>query len=135
MGIELIVLAGAGFVVGFCAALLGVGGGILMVPLMVLVLDRTQHVAVGTSLLVIAPTALVGVLTHRRAATTLFRDAAILASGGVCGAFGAALIALRLPPTALRFAFAVVLAVSGARLLRDGTRIRSSGATGDHDVG
>ncbi|MGH8573566.1 MAG: TSUP family transporter, partial [Gammaproteobacteria bacterium] len=60
-------IAGAGIGVGVFSALFGVGGGIIMVPFMTLVLDKGQHLAEGTSLLVIVPTAIVGALAHRRA--------------------------------------------------------------------
>ena len=56
----------AGFLTGILAALFGVGGGLLLVPFMVLVLDESQHVAQGTSLLVIVPTAAAGMLSHAR---------------------------------------------------------------------
>ena len=44
----------------------GVGGGVIMVPYMVTFLDKTQHVAEGTSLMVIVPTAIAGVIAHNK---------------------------------------------------------------------
>ncbi|MGH2736650.1 MAG: TSUP family transporter, partial [Actinomycetota bacterium] len=48
-------IASAGLGVGLLSALFGVGGGLVMVPFMTLVLDESQHLAEGTSLLVIVP--------------------------------------------------------------------------------
>ena len=52
-----------GIVVGLLSALFGIGGGVAMVPFMVLLLHRSPHLAEGTSLLVIIPTAIAGVMS------------------------------------------------------------------------
>ncbi len=54
-------LVAFGAVAGVLAGLLGVGGGILLVPFLVLVVGMTQHEAEATSLLVILPTALAAI--------------------------------------------------------------------------
>lgn len=118
---ELAVLAAAaGVIVGVLSALFGVGGGILMVPFMVLVLGRGQHVAEGTSLLVIVPTAIAGVLAHRTNDYVSFRHAALLALGGVLGAYSGASWALGLSARTLQLAFGVLMALSGIRTVRHG---------------
>jgi uncharacterized membrane protein YfcA len=87
-----IVVLVAGMTVGVLSALFGVGGGILMVPFMVLLLDKGQHLAEGTSLLVIVPTAIAGVLFHRKKGYVSPKHALVLAAGGMGGAYtGAAL--------------------------------------------
>ncbi len=65
IGLVLVVVL-AGFAVGYFSAMFGVGGGVIMVPFMVLVVGLTQHAAEGTSLLVIIPTAIAGVDVHLR---------------------------------------------------------------------
>ena len=67
----LIVLAGAAAVAGFMAGLLGVGGGIIMVPALYYaftVLDfdivTRMHLSVGTSLAIIIPTSIISTRTH-----------------------------------------------------------------------
>ena len=52
--------AAAGLLTGLLSAIFGVGGGQIVIPFMVLVLGTSQHVAEGTSLLVIVPTSLGG---------------------------------------------------------------------------
>ena len=110
----------AGVAVGILSALFGVGGGILMVPFMVLVLDRGQHVAEGTSLLVIVPTAVAGVLAHRGRGYVSFSGAAWIAVGGIGGAYAGAVVALSLDADLLQMLFGAFLLIAGMRTLRQG---------------
>ena len=104
------------------AGLLGVGGGILLVPFLVLIVGMTQHEAEATSLLVILPTAIAGSLALRRRGVG---DLGLALRFGVLGAVGSvlgAVLALALPADTLRLAFAVFVGVVGLRLARDGIR-------------
>jgi uncharacterized protein len=115
-----VVLIAFGFFTGGAAGLLGVGGGIMMVPFLTLVAGVSQHEAQATSLLVVLPTAIVASITlHRKRVGDLrlaLRFGAIGAVGGIAGA----LLALALPGHALRLVFAVFLAIVAVRLIRDG---------------
>ncbi len=113
-----------GLVTGVLSALLGVGGGIVMVPFMVLVLGLTQHLAEGTSLLVIVPTAVAGVLAHRRSGYVSVGIGLTVGAGGVAGSFLGARLALVTPGGVLQKVFGVVLAIAGARLMRSGLNDR-----------
>jgi len=117
----LLVLA-AGLLVGVLSSLFGVGGGLLMVPFMVLVINETQHLAEGTSLLVIVPTAIVGVIAHLRNHFVSFRHALLVAIGGIGGAYLGADIALRIDPVTLTKVFGVFLAVIGIRTTYEGVK-------------
>jgi uncharacterized protein len=112
----------AGFATGILAALFGIGGGLLLVPFMVLVLDESQHVAEGTSLLVIVPTAAAGMLSHARNRFVSVRHTAFVAAGGLVGAYAGAEIALRTDGDTLTKVFAVLVAVMGARTVYRGAR-------------
>ncbi|CAN5621887.1 sulfite exporter TauE/SafE family protein [soil metagenome] len=121
MSPELIALVvAAGVATGVLSALFGVGGGIVMVPFIVIVLSRSQHVAEGTSLLVIVPTAVVGVLSHVRNGYVSFRHAGLVAAGGTAGALAGAEIALRIDADALTKVFALYLLVMGLRTAHQG---------------
>ena len=98
---------------------MGVGGGILLVPFLVLALGMTQHEAEGTSLLVILPTAIAASLALRRRGIGDLPAALSLGAVGAAGAAAGALLALALPAEALRLAFAVLVAVAGVQLIRD----------------
>ncbi len=114
---EILALLAIGLTAGTLAGLLGIGGGLLMVPAMVLITGFDQHVAQGTSLLVIIPAAAVGSFTHHRHKRLALRDAAALAIGGVLGALLGSITALSLDEELLRRFFAVLLLLIAARML------------------
>src|SRR5262252_10148752 len=117
--------AAAGAGAGLLAGLIGIGGGIVVVPVVYYGLlssgvppDEAVHVAVATSLAAILPAAIVSFLAHRRAGNTDFaflRDwgpgiavgvgAAQFAAPHVCGTFMTAIFALLCLVFAVRFAF------------------------------
>lgn len=115
--VTLVTLLAIGLAAGFLAGLLGIGGGILLVPAMVLLLGFDQHVAQGTSLLVIIPAAAAGSWTHRRRGRLVLRDAAFVAAGGIIGAAIGSLSALSIEDELLRRLFAGVLVVVAVRML------------------
>jgi uncharacterized protein len=115
----LLVLVCVGVAAGVLAGLLGVGGGILLVPFLVLAVGMSQHEAEATSLLVILPTAVAGSVALRRRDVGDLPVALALGSVGAFGAVIGALLALSLPGDVLRSAFAILLAVVGVRLVRD----------------
>ena len=115
-------LAAFGLGTGAAAGLLGVGGGILMVPFLTLAVGLTQHEAEATSLVVVLPTALVASLALRRRGVGDLGLALRFGVIGAIGGLGGALVALALPASMLRIVFAAFLALVGVRLVRDGVR-------------
>ena len=115
-----------GLAVGVLAGVLGVGGGILSVPVLTLVAGMALVVAKGTSLAVIVPTALVGTLRNRSAGSVESRSAVLVGVGGVVSAFVAARVSLGLDPAVSSWLFAGLLVIVGIRMLRQGLR---SGST------
>jgi uncharacterized membrane protein YfcA len=115
--LELATLAGIGVSAGILAGLLGIGGGLVMVPAMVLLLGFDQHVAQGTSLLVIIPAALSGTVTHYRNGRVSLRDAGFLAAGGVVAAGIGSVLALSVDDSVLRKLFAVFLIVVAIQIV------------------
>jgi uncharacterized membrane protein YfcA len=113
-----------GVAVGALSAFLGVGGGLVMVPFMVLVLGLGQQSAEGTSLLVILPTAAAGVIAHSRRGFVSFRAAAWLSVGGTVGSFAGALIALNLSGARLQTLFGIFVCIMGVRLVALGVSRR-----------
>jgi uncharacterized protein len=107
----------AGVIVGIFAALFGVGGGLLMVPFIVLALDKGQHVAEGTSLLVMIATALVGAIAHTRRGYVDWKGAGVIGVAGLGGAVAGALLALGTSGDVLRRSFGLVLVLVGIRLI------------------
>ena len=106
--LEILALILIGFVGGFAGGLLGIGGGAIYVPAMVLILDEQQHLAQGASLAAIIATAAVGGYTHLRQRNVDVRTVLWVAPVAVTAGFGAALLADSLDADTLRRVFAVV---------------------------
>ncbi|HYI68009.1 MAG TPA: sulfite exporter TauE/SafE family protein [Candidatus Limnocylindrales bacterium] len=115
--LDVLALLGIGLTAGLLAGLLGIGGGVVMVPAMVLIMGMDQHIAQGTSLLVIIPAAVLGSFTHHRHGRLALRDAAALAVGGVLGAVLGSVTALSLDDELLQRLFAVLILIVAVRLL------------------
>jgi uncharacterized protein len=114
---EVLQLLAIGLTAGFLAGLLGIGGGVVLVPAMVLILAFDQHVAQGTSLVVMIPAALTGSYTHHRNGRLVLRDAAWLGAGGILGAILGSVFALSMEDTVLQRLFAAFLVISALRML------------------
>jgi uncharacterized membrane protein YfcA len=110
-------LLAVGVVAGVLAGLLGVGGGIVMVPALVLLLSIGQAVAKGTSLAVIIPTALVGTVRNIRAGDADLGVAAAAGLTGMAFGFAASLVSVRLDPLLSAALFGLLLVAMAARLL------------------
>lgn len=113
-----------GATAGVLAGLLGVGGGILLVPFLVLAVGMTQHEAEATSLLVILPTALAASVALRRRHVGDLPIALAVGSIGAVGAIAGVMLALALDADVLRLVFAALLALVGARLIRDARTVQ-----------
>jgi uncharacterized membrane protein YfcA len=103
---------------GIVAGLLGVGGGVLFVPGLVIFLGLNQHEAEATSLLAIIPVAIVGTYMQDRYGNVRRGDALLLGLLSLAGAAGGVVLANALSGTVLRDAFAVLLLIVAAQFLR-----------------
>jgi uncharacterized membrane protein YfcA len=110
-------LVGIGVLSGAVAGLLGVGGGIVIVPALVLLFSLADPVAKGTSLLVIIPTGLVGTISNLRAGNANLAVAAVVGAFGVVSAFVASQLSTALPARLSRILFAILLLAVAAQLL------------------
>jgi uncharacterized protein len=111
-----------GLLAGVIAGLLGVGGGVLFVPGLVIVLGLSQQVAEGTSLLAILPVVIAGAVSQRRYRNVRQRDALLIGVLSVGGAAGGVSLANALSGGALRIAFAALMVLIAAQLLRRSLR-------------
>ena len=106
-----------GLVSGITSGLFGVGGGVVMVPAMVLLLKLDVKAAIGTSLAVIIPTALVGTFKHHDLGHVNWRVAGALIPLALVGGFLGAWLTKTIPATDLKRAFGGFLVLVGLRLL------------------
>ena len=102
------VLVALGLVAGLTSGLFGVGGGVVMVPMLVLICASPQHDAHVTSLGAALPIAAVGAATYLAAESADLGVALLLAAGGIGGAQLGARILASLSGPALRISFGVV---------------------------
>jgi uncharacterized membrane protein YfcA len=106
-----------GIVSGIASGLFGVGGGIVMVPAMVFFLKMDIKVAVGTSLAVIIPTAIIGTFKHWSLGNMDWRVALSLAPTAVLGGYVGAWLTTHISSGNLKRAFGGFIVLVGLRLL------------------
>ncbi|MBA4419462.1 MAG: permease, partial [Syntrophus sp. (in: bacteria)] len=107
-----------GGLTGFISGMMGVGGGAVMVPLMVILANMGQHIAQGTSLLAMIPISISGSFTHNKLGNVRSNIVLGLAIGSVIGGFLGASFAKALPELYLRCIFAGVGFCMSIRYLR-----------------
>jgi uncharacterized protein len=119
--VRMVLLFLAAAAIGAAGGLLGVGGGILLVPTLVLAFGFAQHRAQGTTLVaMVPPTGLLAFINYARAHQVDWRVGLLLMPGVFIGAIGGARLALRLAPRAMRMLFAALVFALGAFELIDG---------------
>lgn len=117
-----------GLAAGILAGLFGVGGGVIIVPVLTLVFGLPLVLAKGTSLAVIIPTALMGTLRNRRSGLTALRPGLVVGLAGVASAVAASRLSLGLDPEVSAALFAVLLVGVAVRLAATARRADGAGA-------
>lgn len=112
-----VIAGGAG--VGLLTGILGVGGGFLIVPALVMLVGMPMHHAVGTSLVVIAMNSMAGFLGHLSGITLDLPLIAVFIAAGVAGTFAGTRLSHRLNAELLRRSFAVFVIGLALFLLYD----------------
>ena len=106
-----------GLAIGAVSGVVGIGGGILIIPALVWLLGMDQYKAQGTSLgALLAPVGILAFIEYYRGGHADLRVALLLAVGFTFGSYFGALIAVSLPEILLRRIFAVVLMAVGGRM-------------------
>ena len=115
-----------GALVGFAAGLLGIGGGVVMVPLLVLVFnaqgfppEHVLHVAIGTALLAMVLTSISSMRAHHARGAVDWQVARAMSPGMLAGSFGAALIAGWIPTRPLAVLFTALVFYAATQILVD----------------
>ena len=105
-----------GFAAGVVGGMFGVGGGIVVVPGLVLWMKFTQHDASGTSVATIIASAGAALVSFAADGSVDWTAAGLVAIGAVTGAVVGARLLHRIPPRVLTRAFSVLLMVAAARM-------------------
>lgn len=107
-----------GVCAGVVAGLLGVGGGVLFVPGLVIFLGLGQHQAEATSLLAIIPVAIVGTFKQDSYGNVRRHDALLMGLLSIAGAAAGVALANALSGTVLRVGFALLMVLVAVQLVR-----------------
>lgn len=122
-GADIAVALVTGLTAGAFAGAMGVGGGVIMVPVLVELLGASQRRAQGTSLAAIIVTALVGSVVAHRAGLLNLRAASWVALGGLGGALVGSLAATTaIDENLLRRGFGVIVLLTAARIISSSVR-------------
>ena len=107
-----------GIAAGILGGLVGVGGGLVIVPGLVFFLGMSQHTAQGTSLgLIMLPVGILGVLHYYKQGHVDFKIVAVLAIGFLAGSYFGSKIALSLPQETIKKVFAIFMIVIAIKML------------------
>jgi hypothetical protein len=114
-----IIIAGAGlsFFGGVASGLLGIGGGTLIVPIMVVVMGMPIHYATATSMFTMIFTSISGVTKYYQSNLIDFPVALILAAGTVIGAQVGAYTSKKISGRNLSIIFGIILAIAGINMV------------------
>lgn len=107
-----------GCVAGITSGLIGIGGGVIIVPALVLLFGFSQQVAQGTTLaLMVPPLGILAALTYYRQGYVDIKTAALICLGFLAGSAMGADLAVRLPAEILTRVFGAVLVAIGLKML------------------
>ncbi len=108
---------GVGLVAGVASGMLGIGGGTVIIPALVLALNIEQHVAQGVALCAMLAAAVAGTIQHRRQGDVRLGVFALVVPGAVVFSFVGAWVAGLVTADWLSRVFAVALIIIGTRML------------------
>jgi hypothetical protein len=109
---DTLILVAIGLVAGVLAGVFGIGGGVVIVPALILLARFAPQTATGTSLAVfLLPIGLLGASVYNRQGNVRVTAALLLALGGFCGSYFGATFAHQMSPLVLRRSFAVLLVI------------------------
>jgi uncharacterized protein len=114
--LRILAASGLGAAGGVIGGLFGVGGGVIVIPILGMLYDLSQQVAQGTTLVMVVPNVMFGFWRYRRRVGVDARIAATLAISALAATYPVARIATGLDPHRLRIAFAGFLMVLAAIL-------------------
>ena len=106
-----------GFFAGILTGIMGIGGGVVLVPMMVLLLGVQQHLAQGISMVVIIPTVLVAIFKLRNSHLFQFRMALLLAAGSMLGSLISSNLVQQIDGAILKRIFGILVIYSSYKMI------------------
>lgn len=114
----LLILLAVGLAAGFLSGMVGIGGGIIIVPVLVYFLGFTQHQAQGTTLFMfLLPIGILGIMNYHKAGHVDFKTAFIIATTFVVGSYFGSKIAITLDQKLVKQIFGAIIIIMGAKML------------------
>lgn len=115
---EILILLGVGLAAGFFSGLVGIGGGVIVVPLLVFFFGYSQHLAQGTTLFMfLMPVGILGVINYHRAGHVDWKVACIMAITFVVGSYFGSKVAIKMDQTTIKKIFGVIIILLGAKMV------------------
>lgn len=106
-----------GIIAGYFSGLVGIGGGVIIVPTLVLLFGFTQYSAQGTTLaLLVPPIGILAVWKYYQKGFVDIKTAAIICLGFIIGGYLGSITAVNIPQDTLRKIFAILLIVLGVKM-------------------
>lgn len=107
-----------GFVAGFFSGMVGIGGGVIMVPAMVMILGYSQHMAQGTALATMMfPVGILAVIQYYKEGYVSFPTVGLLAAGFILGGFIGGKIAVNLDALLIKRIFGFVMLFFAVKMI------------------
>ena len=106
-----------GLIMGLLSGMLGIGGGVVLIPMLVFFLAVPQHLAQGVSLLVIIPTSIAGLVAMRRNNLLDLRLSAWIAAASIAGTLITSNLVQYIPGDALRKVFSIFVIYAGVKMI------------------
>lgn len=116
-----------GLVVGMLSAMFGIGGGVVMVPIIRLLFQQAAPVASATSLFAILPTSISGVISRHKAGNINYKIGALLGAAGACTSPIGAMLASNLPGIIAMILTSVVIIITAVKQFLDAHRLKKEG--------
>jgi uncharacterized membrane protein YfcA len=107
-----------GLAAGVLSSMVGIGGGIVIVPVLVLVFGLSQHTAQGTTLAMLSfPVSLVAAITYHKKGLVDWRIAMLLCVGFLIGGYFGSKVAVTIPAGTIKKVFAVLMIIIAIKFL------------------
>lgn len=114
----LLILLAVGLAAGFLSGMVGIGGGIIIVPVLVYFLGFTQHQAQGTTLFMfLLPIGILGVVNYHKQGYVDYKTALIICSTFVFGSYFGSKLAISLDQKMVKQIFGAIIILLGAKML------------------
>ena len=112
------ILLAIGAIAGFLSGMVGIGGGVIIVPVLVFFLGFTQHMAQGTTLfLFLIPIGILGVINYYKTGNVDMKAAFIMASTFVIGSYFGSKLAISIDQQMIKKVFGVIMILLALKMI------------------